>query len=221
MVYDFHTHTFLSDGVLLPIELIRRAVAKGYRAIGVTDHVSLSTLETVVPALVADCRLAEKYWDIKAIPGVELTHLPPEVIPELAVSARRLGAKLIVVHGETPVEPVPAGTNLAALQCPEVDLLAHPGSISLETAALAARAGIFLEVSARAGHSLGNGSVVAAGRAAGACLLVDSDTHSPGDLLTAAWQRTIAHAAGLSEAETDIVLSANPQRLLAKIAERG
>ncbi|HLE81453.1 MAG TPA: PHP domain-containing protein, partial [Dehalococcoidia bacterium] len=33
-MYDFHTHTFLSDGVLSPIELIRRAHVKGYRVIG-------------------------------------------------------------------------------------------------------------------------------------------------------------------------------------------
>ena len=27
-MYDFHTHTFLSDGVLSPVELIRRAHVK-------------------------------------------------------------------------------------------------------------------------------------------------------------------------------------------------
>ena len=40
-VYDFHTHTFLSDGVLSPMELIRRAHDKGYAAIAITDHVDL------------------------------------------------------------------------------------------------------------------------------------------------------------------------------------
>ena len=33
-IIDFHTHTFASDGVLLHSELIRRAMAAGYRAIG-------------------------------------------------------------------------------------------------------------------------------------------------------------------------------------------
>jgi len=42
-MYDFHTHTFLSDGVLSPIELIRRALVRGYKAIGVTDHVGIGT----------------------------------------------------------------------------------------------------------------------------------------------------------------------------------
>ena len=39
-MYDFHTHTFLSDGVLSPIELIRRALVRGYKAMAITDHVS-------------------------------------------------------------------------------------------------------------------------------------------------------------------------------------
>jgi len=41
VLYDFHTHTFHSDGVLSPIELIRRAFVKGYSAIAITDHVAL------------------------------------------------------------------------------------------------------------------------------------------------------------------------------------
>jgi histidinol phosphatase-like PHP family hydrolase len=220
MVYDFHTHTFLSDGVLLPIELIRRAIAKGYRAIGITDHASLSTLESILPKIIADCQLAEKYWEIRAIPGVEITHVPPEAIAEIAEAARELGAELVVVHGETPVEPVPAGTNLAALQCPEVDILAHPGRLDQEMAALAAKNGIFLEVTARAGHSLGNGSVVARGRQAGAAFLINSDTHTPSDLLTDEWQRKVALGAGLTENETDLALTGNPQKLLEKIADR-
>jgi predicted metal-dependent phosphoesterase TrpH len=32
---DLHTHSFLSDGELLPSELVRRAKVKGYRIIGI------------------------------------------------------------------------------------------------------------------------------------------------------------------------------------------
>ncbi len=42
MLYDFHTHTTLSDGVLLPMELIRRAIVNGYSALGISDHTSAS-----------------------------------------------------------------------------------------------------------------------------------------------------------------------------------
>ncbi|MFB3882010.1 MAG: histidinol phosphate phosphatase domain-containing protein [Armatimonadota bacterium] len=220
MVLDFHTHTIHSDGNLLPIELIRRAIVNGYEAIGVTDHVSVGNVEKVVPALVADCQLAEEHWDIRAIPGVELTHLPPAAIAEVAGLARRLGAALIVVHGETPVEPVPPGTNLAALRCPEVDILAHPGPIDVELGGLAARNGIFLEISARHGHSYANGAVVGAGREAGALFLVNSDTHRPEDILTEDWQRRVALCAGLSEAEAESALQENGRRLLARIEAR-
>ena len=42
---DLHTHTFLSDGVLLPSEQLRRAVVKGYGAIAITDHADASNLD--------------------------------------------------------------------------------------------------------------------------------------------------------------------------------
>ncbi len=220
MVFDFHTHSFYSDGALLPIELIRRAIAKGHEAVAITDHVSVGNVSSVVPALVADCRLAEEHWDIHAIPGVELTHLPPAAIPDLAAEARGLGAELVIVHGETPVEPVVAGTNLAALRCAEVDILAHPGALDEEQARLAARSGFFLEISAHRGHGLGNGAVVAAGRAAGARFLVNSDAHSPGDILTDFLARRVALGAGLSEQEVAVVLYENPRALLEKIDGR-
>jgi len=84
MVYDFHTHTFLSDGKLSPVELIRRAVVNGYQAIAVTDHVGPGNMERVIKELIRECRIAEEYWPIKAIPGVELTHIPVGSIPVLA-----------------------------------------------------------------------------------------------------------------------------------------
>ena len=220
MLYDFHTHTLLSDGGLLPIELIRRAICRGYTAIALTDHVSRGNLDSVVTALVAECRLAEEHWEIRAIPGVELTHLPPAAIPELAREARRRGAQIVVVHGETPVEPVAAGTNLAALRCPEVDILAHPGPIDAELAGLAAGNGIWLEISARQGHALGNGAVAAAARQAGALLLVNSDAHAPEDILTEDFARRVAAGAGLSREEMEAALVANPERLLAKLGPR-
>ena len=65
-----------------------------------------------------------------------------------------------MVHGETPVEPVPAGTNHAAINA-GVDLLAHPGIIAEEDVKLAAAKGVALEITARKGHSLGNGRVAA------------------------------------------------------------
>ena len=221
MVYDFHSHSFLSDGVLSPVELIRRAWAKGYNAIAVTDHVGPGNMEIVLQQVVRDCEVCRRAWGIQAIPGVELTHVPAAAIPQLAHAAKQLGAKIVVVHGETIVEPVEPGTNLAAVTCPHIDILAHPGLLTLEEAGLAAQNNVYLEISARKGHSLTNGHVLKVGRAAGARFLLDSDSHEPSDLLTEEFARKVALGAGLSDDELKEVLETNPQDLLRRIESAG
>ena len=216
-MYDFHTHTFLSDGVLSPIELIRRAHVRGYRAMAVTDHVGLGNLEWVVKILVKDCAQATKRWDILALPGVEITHVPKEDIDLVARTAKELGAKLVTVHGETIVEPVEPGTNEAAVRSTSVDILAHPGLITYDHARLAAENGVYLEVSARKGHSLTNGHVVKVAKEAGAATVLDSDAHEPADLLTPELARQIATGAGLTEEDAHTLLQLNPERLLARL----
>ena len=219
-MFDFHTHTFLSDGVLSPIELIRRAYERGYRVIGITDHAGAGNLELVVKTLAKDCELASKRWDILALPGVELTHVPKEDIDPLAKEAKAMGARLVVVHGETIVEPVEPGTNQAAISSPAVDVLAHPGLIQLPDANLAAENGVFLEVSARRGHSLTNGHVVRAALQAGASLVLDSDAHEPEDLLTQEMCHQIGLGAGLTTEETYALVETNPLLLLERLGVR-
>lgn len=221
MIYDFHTQTTLSDGDLSPIEQIRRAIVNGYAAIALTDHAGMADCEHILKSLVAACDVARRHWNIEAIPGLELTHLPPEAIAEAARWARAHGARVVVVHGETIVEPVLAGTNHAAVACPEVDILAHPGLMTEDDARLAAANGVFVEISARKGHSFSNGHVVRVGRAAAVHFLVNSDAHDPEDLLTEEFARRVALGAGLSSKEADVVLAQNPLILLERIRGRG
>ena len=216
-MYDFHTHTFLSDGALSPTELIRRALARGYRAMALTDHVGLGNLEFVLKALIIDCEQATKRWDILALPGVEITHVPKEDIDMVARTAKEMGAKLVAVHGETPVEPVEPGTNEAALRSDFVDVLAHPGLFTYDEARLAADRGIYLGVSARKGHSLANGHVAKIAKEAGAATVLDSDAHEPEDLLTPEIRQKVAKGAGLSDDEVHELLETNPRKLLAKL----
>jgi len=200
-VIDLHTHTFLSDGVLCPAELVQRAKEKGYSLLGITDHVDSTTLDWIVPKVVKFCEEINSVEDsIKVIPGVELTHLPPSLIKPLAHQARKKGAKLIVVHGETIVEPVPAGTNKAALEA-DIDILAHPGLIKEEEVEIAARKGIYLEISARKGHCLTNGWVVGLAKKYGAKLVINTDAHSPEDLITDIQAEKIVLGAGLNKME--------------------
>ena len=216
-MYDFHTHTFLSDGVLAPIELIRRAIVVGYRVMAITDHIGPGNMEFILKTLIKDCEMASKRWDILALPGVEITHTPKEDIDLLAKEARALGAKVVNVHGETVVEPVEPGTNHAAVNSQHVDILAHPGLITLEDARTAARNGVFIEVSARRGHSFANGHVVKMAQEAGAQMILDSDAHAPDDLLTREFAMTVALGAGLDEDEARALLDNSPLDFLNKL----
>src|SRR5512140_3087256 len=156
---DLHTHTFFSDGELVPSELIRRAAVRGYAAIAITDHADASNIEELLVRLYRFLREQGNDLPLIVIPSLELTHLPPARIAPLARRAKELGAGLVVVHGETIVEPVAPGTNRAAAECAEVDILAHPGFITLDEARLAAANGVHLEITSRRGHSLTNGHV--------------------------------------------------------------
>jgi len=210
---DFHTHTTMSDGELLPMELIRRAAHADHRAIGLTDHASFSNIESVVSSVARDCEKADA-WGIEAIPGVELTHVPVRYIDAAVRKARKAGAELVVVHGETPVEPVEKGTNHAAVSNPEVDILAHPGMIEADDASLARDNGVFLEITCRRGHSLANGHVASIAREAKAKLLVNTDTHAPDDLSSMAFATAVARGAGMTYDEVRAALVTNAEELL-------
>ena len=213
---EFHSHTVLTDGELLGIELIRRAVALSHRAITVTDHVSLGNIEWVVRQEIADCELA-KSWDILAIPGVEITHVPPDRLDEAVRAARRAGAQIVVVHGETISEPVAPGTNLRAVSNPDVDILAHPGLITAEEADLARANDVFLEISSRRAHAPANGHVARITEAAKATPVVNSDAHAPGDLLTQDEAVVIARGSGLSDRLVSVATGGSQDALLKRV----
>ena len=217
MIRDFHTHSFLSDGVLSPIELIRRASVAGYDTIAVTDHAGPGNLEFVLDQLTRDCALVNEHWPVRALPGVEITHVPAASIAALARRARSAGAAIVVVHGETVTEPVEPGTNRAAVECEEVDVLAHPGLLSPEDAALAAARGCFIEVSGRKGHAFANGHVVRTALAAGAPLLLNSDAHESADLLTERLAQIVLRGAAVPDSEIPTILDTNPRLLLERV----
>ncbi|MBD3379324.1 MAG: histidinol phosphate phosphatase domain-containing protein [Candidatus Omnitrophica bacterium] len=180
---DLHTHTLLSDGCLLPAELVRRAVVAGYKAIALTDHVDHSNIDATIEALARVSEVLNRYWDIFVIPGVEITHVPVEVYPEMVKHARARGAGIVIGHGESPVEPVVPGTNEAAIRA-GVDILAHPGDITRKEAALAAEETVYLEITTREGHCRGNAHVFDIASEAGAPMVLNTDSHSPADLMS-------------------------------------
>ena len=197
---DLHTHTFFSDGVLVPAEHLRRVEVLGYKAVAITDHADSSNMDFIIPRMIQAARDLGPFSRTRLLPGIELTHVPPALIGPMTRKARALGAQVVVVHGETIVEPVAAGTNMAAIEA-GADILSHPGFLSEAEALLAAEKGVFLELSGRKGHCLTNGHVAKMALRAGARLVVNADAHTPGDFLTADMARMVALGAGLSEAE--------------------
>lgn len=216
---NLHSHTFLSDGVLSPQELLSRAREIGHRGMAVTDHVDAGVVDRVVAEVAPACRAAAA-WDLVAVPGVEITHVPPHEIADVAAAARQAGAAIVAVHGETIVEPVPEGTNAKAVRCDDVDILAHPGLVTPGDARAAADHDVCLEISSRRGHSLTNGHVAEQARQAGADLVVDSDAHAPGDLLDQAAALDVARGAGLTDEEAHDALVTVPERLLERARAR-
>jgi histidinol phosphatase-like PHP family hydrolase len=211
---DLHMHSFLSDGVLTPSELARRCDEMGFTAIAITDHVDSSNIETVVPQIVKACNEINKHWKIKTIPGFEITHTPVEIIGDLAKEGRALGAKIVLLHGETVVEPVKKGTNYAGVIA-DIDILAHPGVIDEEDAIIAAEKNIYIEISGRKGHSFTNGHVVKMAQKTGAPLIFNTDTHAPCDLMCKEMAALVMTGSGLSNREIENVFE-NAKKLVRK-----
>ena len=139
---DLHMHSLFSDGELLPSELARRALKLNHEVIAITDHIDYYNVEEI-PKIQAAIDDINSNWDITVVLGAEVTHAPTESIDAIAKRAKELGAKIVVVHGETLNEPVTPGTNLAAVKSKYVDILGHPGLITKEEAELALKNDIY------------------------------------------------------------------------------
>ena len=214
---DLHTHTIFSDGELIPSELVRRAESIGYRAIAITDHVDYSNYRFVLERLYGTVDILNENTSLTVIPGVEITHVPPVKIPELIQKCREAGAKLVVVHGETVVEPVEEGTNYYASISEDVDILAHPGFIDRETAENLKENDIFVEITSRRGHNITNGYVANIAREFGLKTLINTDTHAPEDLIDSEFAKKVGLGAGLTTKELEMTLLHYPKELLKRI----
>lgn len=206
LMFDLHCHSLFSDGELLPSELVRRVEIMGYKAVAITDHADSSNIGHILNNIKRVADDINKHSRTRLILGVEITHVHPNLINKLVKDARRLGAQIVVCHGETIVEPVYPGTNRAALEA-DIDILAHPGFITSEDVKFAAQRGIMLELSARKGHSLTNGHVARLAMEHGAQLVINSDGHAPSDFMMPEMARKIAMGAGLSKTMAEEIFS--------------
>ncbi len=200
---ELHCHSIFSDGELIPSELVRYAESLGYRGVIITDHVDMTNLELIAERFKNSTQSLSS--GIPVLWGVEVTHVPPAFIGEVVKAARSLGAKLIIGHGESIVEPVAEGTNRAFIEA-GVDILAHPGLITSEDARMAAEKGVFLELTTRKGHAYTNGHVLKIGKEVGARFVVCNDSHTYGDMLPEEMVLKVLMGTGLSIEEAKLVV---------------
>lgn len=64
MKFDLHVHTYYSDGILSPAELIDLAVKQNLQGIAITDHDTILGLNEAIV-------YSKKYDNFKVIPGIE------------------------------------------------------------------------------------------------------------------------------------------------------
>lgn len=63
MIFDLHSHTSFSDGVLTPGELFDRAIEKGVGVLAITDHDTVDAYH----------HIPEAHQHLKLVPGIELS----------------------------------------------------------------------------------------------------------------------------------------------------
>ncbi len=194
-MFDLHVHSVFSDGELIPSEIARRMEAAGNRGFAITDHADFSNISSILSKLHKLLDLHTEY-EIDFLIGVEITHVPPKLIGRAVELAWKEGAEIVVVHGETLAEPVKEGTNLAALE-EEISILAHPGLINDREAELARENGIYVEISARKGHCLSNGHVAKMADVHKFKLVINTDMHSPSDIIDDVQAEKILRGAGI------------------------
>lgn len=208
-MYDLHTHSIFSDGELIPAESARRAQWTGYNGIAITDHADASNLQWIIENQLKFKESFNRYnKNFKVIIGVELTHVLPEEIDILVEKARKCGADIVLVHGETIVEPVLINTNRAAIEA-GVDILAHPGLITTEEVKLAAKNNVYMELTTRKGHSYTNAHVYRKAIEYGCNCVINNDFHVPGDSLPIDLIHKILLGVGAEEEEIKKIFENN------------
>lgn len=210
---DFHVH--VGDQALLPSEALRRARLHGYKAVGLVVRADSSTMSQLLPWLLQLSRHYALYSGVEAFAGVELVNVPPPLMPEAVGEARSLGATLVLAHGESMDGVTESGTNLAAIEA-GVDILAHPGLLTAEDAALAAERNVLLELTSAPMHSLANAHVAAMAVEYGCGLVFGGNIKGPHDFLTRDIYQGVLRGARIT-GEALMIFEASQNNLLQRL----
>jgi len=205
--YELHSHTNFSDGKTSIEEMVNKAYELN-SAIAITDHFIgdefgiNKILYRNISSLDSFLKRRDKFSKIfdEVVFGIEITRVNPRKIPEMAMAAKKHGF-IVLVHGETGGDKVPAGTNTAALNCEYVDILAHPGHLSEEDALRAKQNKIFIEITAREIHRSENPEIAKICKKFNLEMVINTDAHSADELIDYETANNVGLNAGLSEDE--------------------
>ena len=183
---------------------LRYAALAGLRFVGLVIPCDGTDFSRVA-ALVAGVRRLSLYANVEARAGVELKHVPPALISSAVKEARSAGAELVLVHGETIVDQVELGTNIAAIEA-GADILAHPGIIDKEVAAFAAERGVALEFTSCPRHAMTNAQTASMALRFGCPLVRGSGADCKEELTTRTfWPLIVKGADGFGDDSNNIL----------------
>jgi DNA polymerase (family 10) len=222
---DLHMHTTASDGRADAETMARTAAQAGLRYIAITDHSQALTMangldEHATLEHAARIRaLNDRLDGITLLAGIECDIRPDGRMDLADDCLASLDIVIASVHSAFNQEPEQMTDRLLrALECPWVDILAHPtGRLLLKREgyrydvervfAAAARHGVAVEINSLADRLDLSDTQARLARDRGLKLVIDSDAHSPAALAGLRWGVAVARRAWLT---ADDVLNTRP-----------
>jgi len=216
---DLHMHTTATDG-RADIETMARAARDlGHRYIAITDHSQALAMANGLDeraALAHAARIREvnsRLEGITVLAGIECDIRADGTMDLADDCLAQLDVVVASVHSAFTQEPEQmTGRILRALECPWVDILAHPtGRLLLRREgyrydmervfAAAAERGVAIEINSQVDRLDLRDTQARLARDRGVRLIIDSDAHSPAALRNQRWGVAVARRAWLTTAD--------------------
>jgi DNA polymerase (family 10) len=213
---DIHCHTDASDGRDTVEAMARAAQAAGLSYLAITDHSQALAMAGGLDEAGAlrhaqtVRELSSRLDGIRLLAGIECDIRPDGTLDLAEDCLAQLDVVVASVHSAFSLDGVQMTDRiLRALECPYVDILAHPtGRLLLRREAYAvdvprivdaaARHGVALEINSQVDRMDLNDVHARLAKDRGVTLVIDSDSHSAGGFGMLRWGVTVARRAWLA-----------------------
>lgn len=140
------------------------------------------------------------YYDVQAYFALKLMYLPPLLLENAVLQYRLAGVPLIAVQGESISDMVEEGTNFSACNA-KADILYSPGLIDDNTAEIAAKNNVYLEISTHQKHAYCNAHIAKVAREYGAKMVLGSNANALEEIHSPMMQELICKGANIKMSE--------------------